>query len=103
VDALDNVVAVTAQEIIDGLDADFHRSGGLVLVEILETEIRRVRFLDDAFDDAVDGRVVAALEVGNLHGDQVGMARGELSGPDLVVGAGRVARETVASHRKEFL
>src|SRR5271165_3141549 len=90
-DAFDDVFAVAAQEIVDGLDADPHRSGRLVLVQVLERKIRRVRFLDDALDHTINGRVVAALEVRDLHGHQVGMARGELGRPDLVIGAGGVA------------
>ena len=86
----DDFLAITAQEIIDGLDANPDRAGRLVLVEILEAEIRRARLLDDAFDHAVDRRVVAALEAGNLQRHQIRMPRRELRRPHLVVGAAGV-------------
>src|SRR5580704_5139327 len=85
-----DLFAVAAQEVIDGLDANSDGAGGLVLVEILEAEVRSAGLLDDALDYAVDGRVVSALEAGDFERDEIRMARGELRGPDLVVGAARV-------------
>jgi hypothetical protein len=44
----DNLLAVAPQEVIDGLDANPDRSRGLVLIEILEAEVRSTRLLDNA-------------------------------------------------------
>src|SRR5678816_1496891 len=77
------VFAVALEEITDGLDADLDRAGGAILIQILERIVRRARVLDDLFDHTVDGRVVTALEVGNLERHQVGMTRGVLGGPHL--------------------
>src|SRR5207248_3848345 len=66
------------------------RARRLVFIEILESKVRSSRILDDVLDDRVNRRVVTALEVRNLERDQVGMARGKLRSPDLVVRAGRV-------------
>ena len=46
--------------------------------------------LDDAFDDSVDGSVVATFEAGDLECDKVGMTRSKFCGPYLMVGAGGV-------------
>src|SRR5579862_9198848 len=83
----DDFFTVTAQEVVDGFDADPDGASGLVLVEILEAEVRGTGLLDDALDHAVDGRVVTAFEAGDFEGNQVGMACCELRRPDFVVGA----------------
>ncbi len=67
----DDFLAITAQEIIDGFHANADRARRLVLVEILEAEVGRTRLLDDAFDHAVDRRVVSALEAGDFERDQI--------------------------------
>src|SRR5580704_13154351 len=66
---LDDLFAVAAQEVIDGFHADTNRAGGFVFVQILEAEIRRARLLDDAFDNSVDRRVVAALKTRDFKRD----------------------------------
>ena len=81
-----HVFAVALQEVADGLDADLDRAGGLVLVDILEAEVRRAGVLHDLFDHRVDRRVVAALEAGKLQRHQVRMPRDILRGPDLAAG-----------------
>src|SRR5882724_86147 len=82
-----DLFAVPAQEIINGFNTDPDGAGRFVFIEILETEIWRARLLDNTFDDAVDGCVVSAFEAGNFERHKIGMARGELRGPDLVIGA----------------
>src|SRR5262249_48678508 len=86
--ALDDVFAVTAQEVVDGLNPDAYRSGRLILVQILETEVRCAGSLDNALDHAVNRRVVAAFEARHLERYQVRMARREFGGPHFVVRAG---------------
>ena len=83
----DDLLAITAQEIVDGFDADPDGAGRLVLVQILETEVRRAGLLDDAFDHAINRRVVPTLEAGDFQSHKIGMARCELGGPNFVVGA----------------
>src|SRR5262252_7723538 len=85
--ALDDVLSVPLEEVVDRLDANPDGARRLVLIQILEAEVRRAGPFDDAFDDAVDGRVVAALEARHFERHQVRMPRGELRGPDLVIGA----------------
>src|ERR1700689_4082375 len=70
----DDLFAVAPQEIIDGFDANSDGAGGLVLVQILEAEVRRARLLDDALNYAIDRGVVAALETRDFECHQVGMA-----------------------------
>src|SRR6185437_12830414 len=60
----DDVLAVALQEVADGLDADADRTGGLVLVDVLEAEVGRAGVFDDGLDDRIDGRIVTALEAG---------------------------------------
>jgi len=84
-------LAMKTQEMINGLHANAQRACGLVFVEVLEGEEGRARTLENPLDDVVDGRVVAALEAGELNGGEVGMACGKLGGPDLVIGGGGVA------------
>src|SRR5215469_4005531 len=86
----DDLFAITAQEIVDGFHANLDGAGRFVLVKILKTEVRRTGPFDDPFDHAVNRRVVSTLEAGNLEGHEIGMPRGELGGPHLVVGAARV-------------
>src|SRR5580658_1257427 len=74
---LDDLLAIAAQEVINGFHADPDRARGLVFVEILKAEIRCARLLDDSFDDTIDWRIVAALETGNFERNQVGVTRGE--------------------------
>jgi hypothetical protein len=88
---LDNVVTIAAQEVVDRLDADADRPGRLVLIQILEREVRSARLLDDAFDHAIDRRIVAALETRHLERNEIRMPRGELCRPHLMIGARRVA------------
>src|SRR5262245_13612957 len=57
-----HVLAVAGEEVADGLDADLDRPRGLVLVDVLEAEVRRTGVLDDLLDDRVDRGVVTALE-----------------------------------------
>ena len=54
--------AIPPQEIVDRFHANPDGAGGLVFVEVFEGEIGRAGLLDDAFNDSVNGRVVAALE-----------------------------------------
>jgi hypothetical protein len=42
----DDLLAITAQEIVDGFDADPDGAGRLVLVQILETEVRCAGLLE---------------------------------------------------------
>src|ERR1700741_3771686 len=79
--------AVSAQEVVDGLDPDANRPGRLVLVKIFKTEIWGSGPVADAFDPPVDGRVVTALEARNFERHQVRMSRRELRSPDFVIGA----------------
>jgi len=87
---LDDVVAVAAEEVVDGFDADANGPGRLVFIEVFEGEVGRAGPLDDAFDDAVDGRVVSAFEARHLERHEIGMARRKLGRPDLGVGAGGI-------------
>src|SRR6266404_5495284 len=80
----DDFFTIAAQEIINGFDPDPDRAGRLVFIEILEAEIWSARLLDNTFDDSVDGCVVPAFEAGDFERHKIGMARGELCGPDLV-------------------
>src|SRR5918995_6717626 len=65
----DHVLAVALEEVADRLDADLDRARRLVLVDVLEAEVRRARLLDDLLDGRVDGRIVAALERAELQRD----------------------------------
>ena len=86
-----HVFAVALQEVADRLHANPDRAGRLVLVDILEAEVRRAGVLHDLFDHRVDRRVVAALEAGKLQRHQVGMPRDVLRGPHLAAGVLAVA------------
>src|ERR1035437_5960625 len=81
-----HVFAVALQEVTDSLHADADGTGGLVLVDVLEAEVRRPGVLDDLFDHRINRRVVAALEAGKLQRDQVGVAGHVLGGPHLTAG-----------------
>src|SRR5258707_3796905 len=87
---LDDVFAVAPEEVVDRLNPDANRPGRLVLIQILEAEVGRAGPLDDAFDNAVNRRIVAALEARHLERDQVRMARREFGGPHFVVRAGGI-------------
>src|ERR1700751_2894071 len=50
----DNLLAITAQEIIYRFDTNPNGAGGLVFIEVFEAEIWRIGLLDDAFDDPVN-------------------------------------------------
>src|SRR4029079_6998364 len=82
---------VAFEEVVNRLDADFDRSTRLVLVDVLEREIRSARSLDDRLDGRVDRRIVAALETRELQSDQVGVARRELRRPHLLIRARGIA------------
>src|SRR5271156_4536674 len=73
----DDFFAIPPQEIIDGLDANPDGAGGLVLVQILEAEIRRAGLLDNALNHAINGRIVSALETRNFKRNQIRMPRGK--------------------------
>ena len=88
--ALDDLFAVAAEEVIDCFDTDADGSRGLVFVEILEAEVRRAGILDDPFYNAIDGRVVTALEARDFKGDEIGVTCRELGRPNFVIGAARV-------------
>src|SRR6266849_9975267 len=83
----DDLLAIPPQKVIDSLDPNPDRARGLVLVQVLEAEVRSARLLDDSFDHAIDGRIVPALETRNLQRHQVRMPCRELRRPHLVVGA----------------
>src|SRR5262249_13076228 len=87
---LDDVFAVAPQEVIDGFDPDAYGPGRLILIQILEAEVRRAGPLDDALDNAVNRRIVAALEARHLERHQVRMARREFGSPHLVVRVGGI-------------
>ena len=59
---------------------------GLIFVDVFEGEVGRAGLGDGFLDDGVDGRVVAALEAGELERDEIGMARGVLGRPDFLAG-----------------
>src|ERR1035437_5030014 len=86
-----HVFAVALQEVTDSLHADADGTGGLVLVDVLEAEVRRPGVLDNLFDHRIDRRVVAALEAGKFQRDQIGVARHVFGGPDLAAGVFAVA------------
>lgn len=83
----DHFFAIAPQEIVDGFDPNPYGASGLVFVEILELEVWRAGLLDDALNDAVNGRIVAALEARHFQRDKVGVSRIEFRGPDFVVSA----------------
>src|SRR5579883_137792 len=87
---LDDHLAIAPQEVIDRFHTNADRSGGLVFVQILETEIGRAGALDNSLDYAIDRRVVAAFKIGNFKRHQIGMPRGELRGPHFVIRAGGI-------------
>src|SRR6185312_6836113 len=62
----DQILAVTAQEIINRFDTNPDGPSRLVLIQVLERKIRRTRILDDVFDHRIDRRIMAALEIGNF-------------------------------------
>src|SRR5205085_3877726 len=78
------------QEVIDCLHANSDGASRLVLVQVLEAEIRRARLLDDALNYAVDRRIVPALEAGQLQRYQVRMPGRKLCRPYLVIRAARI-------------
>ena len=88
---LDDVFTIPAQKVVDGFDANADGAGRLVLVEILEREIRCAGSFDDAFDHPIDGGIMAAFETGDLKSDEVGVSGCELRSPHFVVGACGVA------------
>src|SRR5580704_5529577 len=85
-----DLLAIAAQEIVDGFHSNANRSRWLVFVEILKTEIRSSGLLDDAFDHSVDRRVVPALETGNFERHQIGVARSKFRRPDFVIRTARI-------------
>src|SRR5271163_1310514 len=82
-----DLFTITPQEIVNRFDSDPDRTGGFVLVEVLEAKIRCARLFNNAFDDAVNRGIVPALETRNFQSHQVGVPRRKLRGPYLVVGA----------------
>src|ERR1700746_1352929 len=87
---LDDLFAVAAAEIVDGLNSNPNRASRLVLVEIFEAEIWGPGFFDDSFDHTVDWSIVAAFEAGNLQRHKVRMTRCKFCGPDLVIRTARI-------------
>src|SRR6516162_7221377 len=83
----DNLFPITTQEIVDRFHANPDGAGRFVLIEILKAEIRGAGLLDDAFNHAVNRRIVSTLEACNFESNEIGMPRRELGGPHLVVGA----------------
>src|SRR5437879_13864459 len=55
---LDHFLPIPAQEVVDRFHTNPDRTGWLVFVEVLETEVRGARLFDDAFDHPVDGRIM---------------------------------------------
>ncbi len=86
----DHLFAVATEEIIDGLHTNPDGTRRLVLIEILKAEVGRAGLLHNAFDDAVDGRVMSALETRDFESHEVGMPGCKLGGPDFVIGAAGV-------------
>ena len=94
------LLAVLLQEVVDGFYADAQRARGFVLVDIAEAEVGFSGALGDLFDDAADEGVMAAFEVRQFDRNQVGMARGELGGPEFMVGSRRAGDLPDIGHRK---
>ena len=65
-----HILAVALEEVADGFDADLDGTGGLVLVNVLEAEVRGAAAFDDLFDRRVDRGVVAAFEAGEFERDE---------------------------------
>jgi hypothetical protein len=86
-----HVLRIALQEVVNPLDADLDRARRLVLIDILEREVRRAGPLDDRFDHRVDRRIVPAFEAGQLQRDEVWMARRKPRGPDIVISGRLVA------------
>jgi len=63
---------------------------GLFSSRSLEAEIWGAGLLDDAFDHPINGRIVPALEAGNLKSNKIGMPGRELRSPHFVVRAAGV-------------
>jgi len=61
---------VAAQKVVDGLQPDLDGTGGAVFVQIPEGEEGGAALFDDLLDQVVDGRIVAALEAGELQADE---------------------------------
>src|SRR5262249_13835031 len=80
-----HVLDVPLQEVMDRFHAYPDRPARLVLVDVLEREIRGPGLLDNAFHDGVDRRIVTTLEARKLEGDEVRMPRRELCRPDFQV------------------
>ena len=77
---------VTLQEVIYGLYPDFDGPRRLALIDIEESEVGSVRRLDDLFYGVVVGGIVAALETGQVDGDQIGVAGHILGAPYFLAG-----------------
>ncbi len=75
----DGLVAIASQEVVDRLHTKLDRAGRAILVEVLEREIRPAGRFDDLLDDRVHGRIVAALEAGELERDEVRVPRANLA------------------------
>ena len=60
-----------------GLDANLDRPARLVGVDVVQRRVGRARRADDAVDDPVGGRVVAALERRQVQHDHVRVVRRE--------------------------
>src|SRR6516164_9268847 len=86
----DHFFAIATQKIIDGLDTNLDGAGGLILVEILEAEVRRAGLFYDALHYAIDGRVMSALETRDFESHEIGMPCCKFRGPDFVIGAAGV-------------
>src|SRR5207302_84441 len=69
----DDVFAIAAEEVIDGLNSNAYGAGGLVFVEIFEREVWRPGPFDSALNHSIDRSVVTALEAGVFESDQVRM------------------------------
>src|SRR5438445_8456485 len=83
----DDFFAIPPQEIINRFHANTDPPRGLVLVEVLEAEIRRPELLDNAFDSAIERRIVTAFVAGNLEGYQIRVPSRKLRRPHFVIGA----------------
>ena len=69
---LRNRFPVRSQKVVNGLDTDTDRAGCFVFIHVLETEVRSPGSFDNSFDDTVDWRVVAALELEILSATRFG-------------------------------
>lgn len=86
----DKPSVILFQIVIDSFKPDIQRTGGLVLIHVVEGKIGRSSTAGDLFNDVKHGRIRAASETQKVHNGQLWNAGGNLGRPNLSVRVFRV-------------